>query len=83
MSTINQIETYDIASHYGTYIMYSDNSGLDDDEIEQVEAYLQSAVYAEGYQIDCSDEAEEYVATCDISGLLAQCTKFVVYQVQD
>ena len=64
--------TYTIAEHWASAIENGDYSGLEDDEVEQLEGFLDS-LPSNALEWDWSEEAG--FARDEISGLMAQCVK--------
>lgn len=73
MSMFNQHDAV-ICSHYVTTLEYYDISGMEDDEIEQVDAFLDQ------YPMACFQYGEETsFRRCDISGLMGDCIDVQIF----
>lgn len=64
--------TYYISKHFVTAIAYGDYSGLDDNDIKELEIFLEEFT---GYTFTFPNNTDDSVYThCQITGLLSDCT---------
>jgi len=77
MANVQLIETCTIAEYFVCSIAYGDMSGLDDEEENQVNDWLDNYPY-------CMFEYGEVVefAKCEITGLMGNCVNVKIYKDQ-
>jgi hypothetical protein len=72
-----KFETYDftIADHYASAIIYGDYSGLEDNEAEELDQWLEAQNLGQGHWDieDCNDAG---FTRDEVSGLMAMCFTF-------
>jgi len=82
--TMANIKLYDehlVAGHYLSYLINNDASGLDDDEIEEVNKYIKESLPPR-HILDVSEREPSFIR-CEVSGLWADCYKLEIYTDKD
>jgi hypothetical protein len=71
--------TFNIGSHFASYLVNGDATGLDDDEQRTLETFLSDLLlhYGTDY-LDYMDDKESFFDVCEVTNLPSDCLEFIL-----